>query len=118
MIRRKPVTLTRMSDTPDTDATAPRLIELWLKEAEEHANGPEGTAQERGAAAQARRAWEDGGRFTADAARELADWATARTTRTAFNEDEGPSVGTTAPALTVGEKDTVHRWLAEQEYRL
>lgn len=96
------------------ETVAPRLIERWLAEAEEHANGPEGGPEERGAAAQARRAWEDGGRFTGDAARELADWASARVTDTAFNADR-PG-GDKAPGLSVADKEAVHRWLAEQRY--
>jgi hypothetical protein len=96
MIGRKTVTIPLMSDTSSTD-TAARLIERWLDEAARHAAGPDGTAQERGAAAQARRAWDDGGRFTSDAVRDLADWA----------ERLGPDG-----------RRAVRDWLDEQEYRL
>ncbi|WP_189130655.1 hypothetical protein [Wenjunlia tyrosinilytica] len=104
-----------MSETPGTDLAA-RLIARWLDESQERAAGPEGTAQDRGAAALARRAWEDGGRFTPEAVRELADWADARV------EDPATGANPDSPGdggrLTVADKEAVHRWIEEQEYRL
>jgi hypothetical protein len=94
MIGRKPVTLPRMSETSSTD-TAARLIERWLNESAHRA--ADGTPQDRGMIAQARRAWDDGGRFAPEAARSLAAWA---------------------EELPYGDRQAVQDWLAEQEYRL
>ncbi|MFI6105176.1 hypothetical protein ACIRD2_32825 [Streptomyces sp. NPDC093595] len=94
------------SATPSQDQqVADRLVPVWLEEAARY--------DER-AAGEARRGWEEG-RLSPDAARELADWVTARVTDTAFNADEGP-----APEgrvrVSVADKTAVHRWLAAQGY--
>ncbi|MCK8677742.1 hypothetical protein [Streptomyces lichenis] len=88
--------------TPEEDRqTVERLVPLWLDEAARH---------DPAAAADARRQWERRS-LSAEAARELADWATARVTDTAFNEDEGP--WREGPArIGVSDKAAVHRWLA------
>lgn len=93
---------TRTEASQDAQAAA-RLVPLWLCEAAE--NEPR-TAEA------ARRAWEDDGRVLPEDAQELADWATARVTRTGFNQDEGPS--RPGPLITVGDKEALHRWLRAQ----
>ncbi|WP_256106362.1 hypothetical protein [Streptomyces sp. ODS05-4] len=90
-------------DPQEDRRTVERLVPLWLDEAARH---------DRAAADAARREWEDGA-LSAESARVLADWATARVTDTAFNEDEGPR--REGPArIDVGDKAAVHRWLAAQ----
>lgn len=80
-----------------------RLVPVWLAEA---ARNDTVAAEER------QREWARHS-LSADSARELADWATARVTDTAFNEDEGPSPE--GPArVTVADKAAVHRWLAAE----
>ncbi|GHE35666.1 hypothetical protein GCM10018785_01640 [Streptomyces longispororuber] len=86
--------------TPSDQQVVERLVPAWLAEAAEHAPR---------AADHAEQAWREG-RLSADAARELADWATARVTDTAFNEDEGP-VREGHTRVTVADKEAVHRWL-------
>ncbi|MEU9981766.1 hypothetical protein [Streptomyces sp. NPDC050856] len=94
----------RTPTTPPSDrAVAERLVPVWLDEAARY---------DARAAEAARQDWEQG-RLSADAARELADWVTARVTDTGFNEDEGPTPK--GPArVTVADKAAVHRWLADQ----
>lgn len=98
------VTMTDSSHTP-SDPTADqqvvdRLVPVWLEEAAQH---------DADAAREAGEGWEKG-RLSSDAARELADWVTARVTDTGFNEDEGPSQD--GPAhVSVADKAAVHRWL-------
>ncbi|MET9800642.1 hypothetical protein [Streptomyces sp. NPDC006368] len=104
--------MTEPADTPDAPAPDPadarvaeRLVPFWLEEAARY-DAP--------AAEEARRGWEQG-RLSPDAARELADWVTARVTDTGFNEDEGPTPD--GPArIGVADKAAVHRWLAAQGY--
>lgn len=80
---------------------------VWLREAKSH---------EASAAREAERDWKDG-RLSPAAARELADWVTARVTETAFNEDEGPTPS--GPAhISVSDKSAVHRWLTTQGHDL
>ncbi|MFF8833205.1 hypothetical protein [Streptomyces sp. NPDC015131] len=78
-----------------------RLVPAWLEEAGRH-DPP--------AADRAREEWERDA-LSAESARELADWVTARVTDTAFNEDEGPTQD--GPVrISVADKAAVHRWLA------
>lgn len=88
----------------DEDArVAGRLVPVWLEEAARH--------DER-AAARARQDWQRG-RLSPEAARELADWVTARVTDTGFNRDEGPTPD--GPArISVADKTALHRWLEAQ----
>ncbi|MEU7278327.1 hypothetical protein AB0A69_05980 [Streptomyces sp. NPDC045431] len=92
-----------MSQTDEE--VAERLVPVWLEEAARF---------EPRAAEDARRGWEQG-RLSPAAARELADWVTARVTETAFNRDEGPSRHG-PPHVSVADKAAVHRWLAAQGY--
>ncbi|MEV6684778.1 hypothetical protein AB0N28_05485 [Streptomyces sp. NPDC051130] len=85
-----------------------RLVPVWLREARVHGSP---TAEEAG------KDWEHHRRLSGEAARELADWVTARVTDTAFNEDEGPTQ--TGPTrISVSDKSAVHRWLTAQGHRL
>lgn len=79
----------------------------WLREAEAHDSS---------AAHEAAEDWKRG-RLSPAAARELAEWVTARVTQTAFNEEEGPTRNGPAP-ISVSDKSAVHRWLAAQGHRL
>ncbi|MGI5478975.1 hypothetical protein [Streptomyces lavendofoliae] len=82
-----------------------RLVPAWLEEA---------ARNDASAAEEAREGWRRG-RLSPDAARELADWVTARVTDTGFNEDEGP-VPDGPVRISVADKAAVHRWLAAQGY--
>ncbi|MFI5831463.1 hypothetical protein ACIA6C_30135 [Streptomyces sp. NPDC051578] len=85
-----------------------RLVPVWLREARVHGSP---TAEEAG------KDWEHHRRLSGEAARELADWVTARVTDTAFNEEEGPTQ--TGPTrISVSDKSAVHRWLTAQGHRL
>lgn len=87
--------------------TVERLVAAWLEETERH---------DRAAAREARTGWERGS-LPAGSAQDLAHWVTARVTDTAFNEDEGPRVE--GPVrITPADKETVHRWLADQGHRI
>ncbi|MFH8803356.1 hypothetical protein ACH4F6_27765 [Streptomyces sp. NPDC017936] len=87
--------------------TVERLVAAWLEETERH---------DRAAAHEARTGWERGALPPASA-QDLAHWVTARVTDTAFNEDEGPHVEGEV-RITPADKETVHRWLAEQGHRI
>lgn len=87
----------------EDEETARRLVPVWLEEA---------AGYDESAARQARQDWEQG-RLSPEAARELADWVTARVTDTGFNEDEGPAPD--GPVrIGVADKAAVHRWLSAQ----
>ncbi|MGN9793121.1 hypothetical protein ACTMTU_18770 [Streptomyces sp. OZ13] len=89
------------SHTPSDEEVAMRLVPVWLAEA---------TRNDAGAAERAVGEWERRA-LSAESARELADWVTARVTDTAFNTDKGPAPD--APArVSVSDKAAVHRWLA------
>ncbi|MET9323436.1 hypothetical protein ABZX75_25075 [Streptomyces sp. NPDC003038] len=96
--------MTESPRTPSPSAdeqVVERLVPAWLAEA---ARNSSPTAEE------ARRDW-GRRRLSSEAARELADWVTARVTDTAFNEDEGPTPD--GPVrISVADKAAVHRWLA------
>ncbi|GAA2497951.1 hypothetical protein [Streptomyces gobitricini] len=80
-----------------------RLVPAWLEEAARH---------DARAAREAREEWRRGS-LSAESARELADWVTARVTDTGFNEDEGPAPD--GPVrISVADKTAVHHWLAAQ----
>ncbi|MFF7970276.1 hypothetical protein [Streptomyces sp. NPDC007905] len=80
-----------------------RLVPVWLRETERH---------DADAARRARESWESG-TLSPQAAQDLALWVTARITDTGFNEEEGPDVR--GPVrITPADKESVHRWLAEQ----
>ncbi|MDG9700751.1 hypothetical protein [Streptomyces sp. DH37] len=90
---------------PADERVAERLVPVWLEEAARY---------DAGAAERAGRDWKQG-RLSSEAARELADWVTARVTDTGFNEDEGPAPD--GPAhISVADKAAVHRWLAARGY--
>ncbi|MDN3296809.1 hypothetical protein QWM81_22730 [Streptomyces ficellus] len=91
------------SGSPADEQVVERLVPVWLEEAARH---------DARAAQEARQGWERRS-LSADAARELADWVTARVTDTGFNKDEGPAPG--GPVrISVADKTAVHRWLAAQ----
>lgn len=94
--------------SPSADAqVVERLVPAWLAEA---ARSGSPTAEED------RRGWEQR-RLSSEAARELADWVTARVTDTAFNADKAPDAA--GPArISVADKAAVHRWLAAQGHTL
>ncbi|MGW0394639.1 hypothetical protein ACWDYJ_27895 [Streptomyces sp. NPDC003042] len=102
-----------MTDSPRTSPSTPspsadeqvveRLVPVWLAEATRNGSP---TAEEAG------RDWARR-RLSSEAARELADWVTARVTDTAFNQDKRPS-SDGPPRITVADKAAVHRWLAAQ----
>ncbi|MCI0382861.1 hypothetical protein [Streptomyces sp. CNQ085] len=92
---------TPLAGDPADEQTVRRLVPVWLEESAGH------DAERAG---RARQEW-DQDRLSSDAARELADWVTARVTDTGFNQDEGPS--RPGPAhVSVADKAAVHRWLA------
>lgn len=97
-----------MTESADVPAPSPdeqvveRLVPVWLAEAARH-HSP--TAAETSRDGKSRR-------LSTEAARELADWVTARVTDTAFNEDEGPAAPEQAARISVADKAAVHRWLA------
>ncbi|MGW0366139.1 hypothetical protein [Streptomyces sp. NPDC002990] len=98
--------MTESAKTPSPSAdeqVVERLVPVWLAEAARN-NSP--TAEKAG------RDW-DGRRLSSEAARELADWVTARVTDTAFNADEGP-VPDGPVRISVADKAAVHRWLTAQ----
>ncbi|MFD7631464.1 hypothetical protein ACFV7Q_36570 [Streptomyces sp. NPDC059851] len=94
---------TNAATPSDDEQVVERLVPVWLAEAERNGSPT---------AAEAAKDWRQRHRrLTDDAARELADWVTARVTDTGFNEDEGPSPA--GPArISVADKAAVHRWLA------
>ncbi|QGV76945.1 hypothetical protein [Streptomyces ficellus] len=92
-----------MEQSTADERVAERLVPAWLEEAARH---------DPRAAERARAEWERGS-LSAGAARELADWVTARVTDTGFNQDEGPTPD--GPVrISVADKAAVHRWLAAQ----
>ncbi|OEJ35200.1 hypothetical protein [Streptomyces subrutilus] len=94
---------TEQPSPPSDEQVVERLVPVWLREAKSH---------EASAAHEVEEDWKRG-RLSPTAARELADWVTARVTETAFNEDEGPTQA--GPAhISVSDKSAVHRWLATQ----
>ncbi|MTE17808.1 hypothetical protein F0L17_01390 [Streptomyces sp. TRM43335] len=93
----------RTPPTAEDERVAARLVPVWLEETARY--------DER-AATRARQDWQRG-RLSPEAARELADWVTARVTDTGFNRDEGPSPdGPTH--ISVADKAALHRWLEAQ----
>ncbi|MFF8288808.1 hypothetical protein ACF068_06180 [Streptomyces sp. NPDC016309] len=94
-----------MSDSLADEQVVERLVPVWLEEAARH---------DARAAEDAREGWRRGD-LSAESARELADWVTARVTATGFNEDEGPAPDGPAP-ISVADKAAVHRWLAARGY--
>ncbi|MEV4682507.1 hypothetical protein [Streptomyces kurssanovii] len=89
------------SKAPSDEDVAMRLVPVWL--AETARNDAE-------AAERAGHEWESRA-LSAESARELADWVTARVTDTAFNTDKDTAPD--APArVSVADKAAVHRWLA------
>lgn len=95
------------SSSADDAQVVERLVPEWLAEA---ARSGSPTAE------QARQEWERR-RFSSEAARELADWVTARVTDTAFNADKAPAPAEQA-RISVADKAAVHRWLAAQGHTL
>lgn len=94
-----------MNHSAADERVVERLVPAWLEEAARH---------DARAAEEAREAWRRGS-LSAETARELADWVTARVTDTGFNQDEGPAPD--GPVrISVADKAAVHRWLAAQGY--
>jgi hypothetical protein len=92
-----------MNHSAADEQVVERLVPAWLEEAARH---DARTAEE------VREGWRRG-TLSGEAARELADWVTARVTDTGFNEDEGPAPD--GPVrISVADKAAVHRWLAAQ----
>ncbi|WP_411103036.1 hypothetical protein [Streptomyces sp. cmx-4-9] len=94
-------------DPSSDDEVVDRLVPLWLREAQPH---------EASAAHEAQTDWKNR-RLSTAAARELADWVTARVTDSAFNEEEGPTHAGPAP-ISVADKAAVHRWLLAHGHTL
>ncbi|MFG3509483.1 hypothetical protein ACGF5F_28730 [Streptomyces sp. NPDC047821] len=92
-----------MNHSAADEQVVERLVPAWLEEAARH---------DARAAEEAREGWRRRS-LSADAARELADWVTARVTDTGFNADEGPPPDVPV-RITVADKTAVHRWLAAQ----
>ncbi|NBM21042.1 hypothetical protein [Streptomyces sp. GC420] len=95
------------SDSATDQQVIDRLVPAWLEEAAQY---------EANAVDAARKGWQKG-RLSPEAARELADWVTARVTDTGFNADKESSQQG-AVRVSVADKAAVHRWLTAHGHQV